>query len=157
MQPADEASAWFKAFVAVLFLLLLVAVFTVGLLAYTAFNLGVHFPNLPSSILCIVISVVILFALYHCKTTRLTRLIAGLVLIAFSVLLYLAMSFTTDPSALADSANALVADLPKYLDALRNAVAISFAALGGNIAAHAILESPQNASAGDRNAPAEVR
>ena len=141
MSSANSDSVWFKTFVVTLALLFLVAAFTIGLLAYQSLELRAHVPNWGYTIFCIVVPVVILFALYNCPSTRLTRLLAGLVIVLFAALLFLALTFTTDPQALARTNNALVADLPKYLDALRNAVAISFAAIGGNIAASAMTEA----------------
>ena len=146
MTSTNSDSVWFKTFVAALALLSLVAAFTVGLLAYTAFELRTHVPNLLYVIVCVAVPIAIIFALYNCQSTRLTRLIAGLVVVLFAALLFLALTFTTDPQVLAQSGNALVADLPKYLDSLRNAVAISFAALGGNIAASAIVETGSSCS-----------
>ena len=146
MHLTNSDSVWFKIFVVTLCLLLLVAGATLLLLAYTAFDLRSHVPNLLALLICLAFPTVILLALFNCSSTRLTRLISGLLVLAFSALTFLALSFSTDPTALSVSSNALVADLPKYLDALRYALAISFAAIGGNIAAGAIVESPSRCS-----------
>ena len=146
MHSTSSDSVWFKVFVVTLCLLLLVAGATLLLLAYTAFDLRLHIPNLLALLICLAFPFVILLALFNCSSTRLTRLISGLVVLAFSALIFLVLSFSTDPAALRVNSNSLVADLPKYLDALRYALAISFAAIGGNIAAGAIVESRSRCS-----------